>query len=53
VSWYSIRCDAIRRQELRQDVLWEIRLALVEVAGQQLHRQQAAPFQLVQERQQP
>jgi len=43
---------AVLRQEFRQDVFREIRLALVEVAGEQLDRQQPAPFQVEQYRQQ-
>ena len=39
-------------QKLRQHRRRKARLALVEVAGQQLDRQQPAPFQLVQHRQQ-
>ena len=41
--------DAVPGQELRQDVLWEIRLALVEVAGEQVDRQQPAPFEVEQQ----
>ena len=49
-----MRCgDAEAVEELRQDVFWEVRLALVEIAGEQVDRQQAAPFQLEQDSQQP
>jgi hypothetical protein len=36
------------RQELGQDGRRKARLALIEVAGEQVDRQQAAPLQLVQ-----
>ena len=39
-------------EKIRQDVLGEIRLALVEIAGEQFHRQQPAPFEIEQQRQQ-
>ncbi|MNV54157.1 hypothetical protein D3C71_1463310 [compost metagenome] len=44
-------CDADLRQIFRQDVLGEIRLALIEIAGDQLYRQQTAPFEIKQQRQ--
>jgi len=44
--------DAEAGQEIRQDVLGKVRLALIEIAGQKIDRQQAAPFEVVQQRQQ-
>ncbi len=37
------------REIIGQDVLGKIRLALIEIAGHQLDRQQAAPFELKQD----
>ena len=34
-------------------MLWKVRLALIEIAGNQIDRQHAAPFQIHQQRQQP
>ena len=49
-----MRCgDAVARQELGQDVLGKVRLPLVEIAGQQLDRQQPAPLEIEQQRQEP
>lgn len=45
--------DTDLRQILRQYVFGKIRLALIQIAGHQLHRQEAAPFQIEQQRQQP
>ena len=40
--------DAVARQEVGQDVLGKVRLALIEIAGDELDRQQAAPFEIEQ-----
>jgi hypothetical protein len=40
--------DAVPREKVRENVLWEIRLALVEIAGKQVHGEQAAPFEIEQ-----
>ena len=45
--------DAVTAEEIRQHVLREVRLALVEVAGEQIDRQQAAPFEVEQHGEQP
>jgi hypothetical protein len=45
--------NPVRLQEIRQDVLGKVRLALVEVARDELDGQQAAPFQVEQQREQP
>ena len=42
----------MRVEEVRQDVRREARLALVEVAGEELDRQQPAPFEVEQQREQ-
>ena len=41
--------DAVGAEIVRQDVFRVIRLALVEIAGKQLDRQQAAPFEVEQQ----
>ena len=38
--------NAVARQEIRQHVLGKVRLALVEIAGEEIDRQQAAIFQV-------
>ena len=43
---------ADRAQVIRKDVLGEIRLALVEIAGDEFHRQQAPPLEVHEDRQQ-
>ena len=34
-------------EEFRQNCRWKIRLALIQIAGNQFNRQQATPFQLI------
>ncbi len=43
--------DAEPGQEFGQDMLGKVRLTLIEIAGQQFDRQQAAPLQIQQQRQ--
>ncbi|MNE74339.1 hypothetical protein D3C80_1704150 [compost metagenome] len=45
--------NADLRQIFRQHVLGEIRLALIQIAGDEFDRQKAAPLQIEQQRQQP
>ena len=52
-AWLDPMLDAVRFEIVRQDVLGEVRLALVEVAGQQVDRQQPAPFEVHQDGEQP
>ncbi|MNE30846.1 hypothetical protein D3C80_1243860 [compost metagenome] len=44
--------NANRCQIFRQNVFGKVRLTLIEIARHQIHRQQAAPFQVHQQRQQ-